>query len=66
MGEDSRERTDEPTAKRVTCPSCDGDTLAIVPEQTTIVDGAESGDGKVWASCRNCENRFLVYYQNDP
>lgn len=65
MGEDNRDRAHEPAAKRVTCPSCNGDTFAIVPKGTTIVDDDELGDGKVWAICPDCQNWFLVYYQND-
>lgn len=64
MGEDNRDRDNVPTGKQVTCPSCNADAYAIVPKHTTIVDGDETADGKVQVNCRNCENRFLVYYQN--
>lgn len=65
MEGDNRSQFDNPTGKLVTCPSCNADVYAIVPKATTIVDGDETVDGKVWVNCLDCQNRFLVYYQTN-
>ena len=65
MEEDNLDRPKEPTAERVKYPSCGEISFAIIPQVTTIVDGDEDGDGKVWAICRDCQGRFLVHYQNE-
>lgn len=37
--------------------------LAVVPRDGTITESPERADGKVWVTCRHCEERFLVHYR---
>jgi len=53
---------DEPIGKRVTCPECNEAGTALVPKHGEIVEQKEAAIGKVWTNCRNCGERFLVYY----
>ncbi len=57
--------SDEPIGKRVSCPTCNEDATAIVPKYSELVEQEEAATGKVWANCRHCGERFLVYFRGD-
>lgn len=52
-----------PVGKDVTCPECNSIVIAIVPQGSKLVEREETADGKVWATCQTCGDKFLVYYQ---
>lgn len=53
---------DRPVARRVECPECEEEAYAVIPKRATSVDAEADADGKVWATCRDCDARFLVHY----
>lgn len=63
MGEETNDESDPVTGKRVSCPECDSDAFAIIPEDGEIVQQEGDADGKVWVNCFTCSNRFLSHFQ---
>lgn len=57
-----------PISADVTCPTCDGTTYAVIPRGCTPVGtGEPDGDeycGKVWTTCYECDERFVVFYKS--
>ncbi|MFB6137955.1 MAG: hypothetical protein ABEJ42_06395 [Halobacteriaceae archaeon] len=55
--DESHVTTDAPSADSTDCPSCGSRGPAVVPADP------EAADGKVWADCLDCGERFLVHYR---
>lgn len=56
--------SDAPVGRPTTCPACNADVMAIIPEKNgVLVDDEENADGKVWVNCHNCGERFLRHYR---
>lgn len=54
---------ESPTSREVPCPECNALATAIVPKGARVADSDEDADGKVWTPCRECGERFLVYFE---
>ena len=52
-----------PAGKKVSCPECKKELIALVPYRSKIVEKEGDADGKVMVNCKTCGKRFLVYYR---
>lgn len=58
--------TEPPVGVWTTCPRCDAETIAIIPEENgTIVEQTNDPDGKVRVNCVECGEQFFCYYRAD-
>lgn len=58
-----------PITSAVTCPTCAGTTYAVIPNECAPVGIGEPEsddyDGKVWTTCNECDERFIVFYETE-
>lgn len=51
--------------QRVDCPECEAVAIAVVPENAIVVSSGNSANGSVWVNCKECGERFRVYFTTE-
>lgn len=58
-----RHVSEPPKSKWVRCPECDAYAVALIPQNSTVVENQDESDGKVGVDCPECGHEFRVLYQ---